>query len=92
MRRPAHFRTGFDGPNDFSRPPAEINFKETKMNNETEELLSEQDLSDGKLVEQDPLEAIEDPPVRQAGYNLIPDFGDDTKGTIQESGEIFPKD
>jgi hypothetical protein len=54
------------------------------MANETEEHLSEQDLSDGELVDQDPLEPVEDPPVRLAGYNQIPDFGDDTKGTLQD--------
>ncbi|HEY0459139.1 MAG TPA: hypothetical protein VGC97_08275 [Pyrinomonadaceae bacterium] len=54
------------------------------MANETEEHLSEQDLSDGELVDHDPLETVEDPPVRLAGYNQIPDFGDDTKGTLQD--------
>ena len=46
---------------------------------------SEQDLSEGQLVDQEPLEAVEDPPVRLAGYNQIPDFGDDTAGTLQET-------
>jgi len=55
------------------------------MANETEEHLSEQDLSEGELVDQDPLEPVEDPPVRLAGYNQIPDFGDDTKGTLQDA-------
>jgi hypothetical protein len=53
------------------------------MADETEEQLSEQDLSEGELVDQEPLEEVEDPPVRLAGYNQIPDFGDDTKGTLQ---------
>jgi hypothetical protein len=54
------------------------------MVEETEETLSEQDLSDGELVDQEPLEEIEAPPVRLAGYNQVPDFGDDTKGTLQD--------
>jgi hypothetical protein len=53
------------------------------MADETEGQLSEQDLSEGELVDQEPLEEVEDPPVRLAGYNQIPDFGDDTKGTLQ---------
>jgi hypothetical protein len=57
------------------------------MANETEEQLSEQDLSDGELIDQEPLEEVEDPPVRLAGYNQIPDFGKDTKGTLQEENE-----
>ncbi len=55
------------------------------MENEKSTHLSEQDLSEGKLVDQEPLEAVEDPAVRLAGYNQIPDFGDDTDGTLQES-------
>ena len=55
------------------------------MSNEHEEQLSEQDLSEGELVDQEPLEEIEAPPSRLAGNNQIPDFGDDTKGTLQES-------
>ncbi len=62
-------------------------FKEKFMLNEAEEQLSEQDLSEGELVDQDPLEEVEDPPVRLAGYNQIPDFGEDTKGTLHESNE-----
>lgn len=57
-----------------------------------QEKLREQDLSDGELIEQDPLEEIEDPPVRLAGYNQIPDFGDDTDGTIQGEYPVFPKE
>lgn len=57
------------------------------MTNEKAEQLSEQDLSEGELVDQEPLEAIEDPAVRLAGYNQVPDFGDDTEGTLQESSE-----
>lgn len=57
------------------------------MTNEKQIQRSEQDLSRGELVDQEPLEAVEDPPVRLAGYNQIPDFGDDTEGTLQESDE-----
>ena len=59
------------------------------MAENTEDYLSEQDLSEGELVDQEPLENVEDPAVRLAGYNQIPDFGDDTKGTLHENGEIF---
>ncbi len=55
--------------------------------NEKEKHNSEQDLSEGKLVDQEPLEAVEDPAVRLAGYNQIPDFGDDTKGTLLDDGD-----
>ena len=55
--------------------------------NEKQENLSEQDLSDGELVDQEPLEAVEEMPSRLAGNNQIPDFGDDTKGTLQELDE-----
>ncbi|HEY8561861.1 MAG TPA: hypothetical protein VIL74_15925 [Pyrinomonadaceae bacterium] len=57
------------------------------MANNTEEHSSEQDLSEGELVDQEPLETVDDPPVRLAGYNQIPDFGADTKGTLQEESE-----
>lgn len=57
------------------------------MMNEEQEQLTEQDLSKGELVDQDPLESVEDPPIRLAGNNQIPDFGEDTKGTLQESSE-----
>ncbi len=57
------------------------------MSNEEQEHPSEQDLSDGELTDQSPLEDVEDPPVRLAGYNQIPDFGDDVEGTLQESGK-----
>ncbi len=57
------------------------------MTDEKQKQRSEEDLSEGELVDQEPLEAIEDPPVRLAGYNQIPDFGDDTEGTLQESDE-----
>ena len=57
------------------------------MENEKEKHLSEQDLSEGELVDQEPLEAVEDPAVRLAGYNQIPDFGDDTEGTLQTADE-----
>lgn len=53
---------------------------------ENEEIhLTEQDLSESELVDQEPLEEIEDPPVRLAGYNQYPDFGDDTAGTLHDS-------
>jgi hypothetical protein len=56
------------------------------MNNEKQAVNpSEQDLSTGELIDQEPLEAVEDLPSRLAGNNQIPDFGDDTKGTLQES-------
>lgn len=55
--------------------------------NEKQKDLSEQDLSDGELVDQEPLETIEETPSRLAGNNQIPDFGDDTRGTLQESDE-----
>lgn len=48
------------------------------MATENEEQNSEQDLSSGEFVDQEPLETVEDPAVRLAGYNQIPDFGDDT--------------
>jgi hypothetical protein len=57
------------------------------MSNEPQEALTEQDLSEGELVDQEPLEEVETPPVRLAGYNQIPDFGDDTKGTLQDESE-----
>lgn len=57
------------------------------MENEEPKQSSEQDLSEGELVDQEPLESVEDPPVRLAGYNQIPDFGDDTEGTLQELTE-----
>lgn len=57
------------------------------MSQETQKAqqVSEQELSDGQLVDNDPLEPVEDPPARLAGYNQVPDFGDDTKGTLHES-------
>ena len=54
------------------------------MNNEDNKHFNEQDLSEGELVDQEPLEEVESPAVRLAGYNQIPDFGDDTEGTLQE--------
>lgn len=57
------------------------------MPNEEYKHLSEQDLSESELVDQEPLEAVEDPAVRLAGYNQIPDFGDDVKGTLREEDE-----
>ena len=56
------------------------------MTNEQNKL-SEQDLSAGELVDHEPLETVEDPPVHLAGYNQIPDFGDDTEGTLREGNE-----
>lgn len=59
------------------------------MNDEKQKQSSEQDLSRGELVDQEPLEAVEDVPSRLAGNNQIPDFGDDKEGTLQESdGEV----
>ena len=57
------------------------------MSEEKREQLSEQDLSEGKLVDQEPLEAVEDMPSRLAGNNQIPDFGDDVKGTLQDAAD-----
>ena len=57
------------------------------MTNQESEQLSEQDLSEGELVDQEPLEPVEDPPSRLAGNNPVPDFGDDTAGTLQEETE-----
>ncbi|MEP6925645.1 MAG: hypothetical protein ABI954_14360 [Pyrinomonadaceae bacterium] len=57
------------------------------MTTEQETQSSEQDLSEGKLVDQKPLEEVADPPVRLAGYNQIPDFGDDTEGTLKEADQ-----
>jgi hypothetical protein len=54
------------------------------MNGRDEKQLSEQDLSDGELVDQEPLEAVEDPPSRLAGNNQVPDFGDDREGTLRD--------
>ncbi len=62
------------------------------MTNEEQNQPSEQDLSEGELIDQGPLENIDDPPVRLAGYNQIPDFGDDTKGTLQEPDEKSSND
>lgn len=62
------------------------------MANEEPKQMSEQDLSDGELVDQKPLEEVEDSAVRLAGYNQIPDFGDDTKGTLQDSNEDNDED
>ena len=53
------------------------------INGESEQQ-NEQDLSDGELVDQEPLEPVEDPPSRLAGGNLVPDFGDDTEGTLRD--------
>lgn len=62
------------------------------MTNEKQKHPSEQDLSEGKLVDQQPLEAVEDAPSRLAGNNQIPDFGDDTEGTLQQSDEQSSND
>ena len=53
------------------------------MNDQEEKQTSEQDLSEGELVDREPLAAVEDLPSRLAGSNQIPDFGEDTKGTLQ---------
>ncbi len=57
------------------------------MANETEKLLSEQDLSDGELVDQEPLEAVKEPPVRLAGYNLAPHINDAAKEADRSADE-----
>lgn len=57
------------------------------MINEEEQQLTEQDLSESELIDQKPLEDIEDPPGRLAGYNQVPDFGDDIHGTLKESSK-----
>ena len=57
------------------------------MNDNEETILTEQDLSEGILVDQEPLEEIEAPPSRLAGNNQTPDFGDDIKGTLHESDD-----
>lgn len=63
-----------------------MDFKENKvMTNDRQENLSEQDLSEGELVDQEPLVPVKDPASRLAGNNLVPDFGDDTAGTLHES-------
>ncbi len=51
------------------------------MNNEKTQ--TEQDLSEGELVDQEPLETVEDPASRLSGSNQIPDFGDDTDRTLR---------
>jgi hypothetical protein len=55
------------------------------MNEQDEKRLSEQDLSEGELVDQGPLEPVEAPPSRLAGNNQVPDFGDDTEGTLRDT-------
>jgi len=60
------------------------------MNNEEQKHYSEQDLSEGELVDQDPLDPVDDPSVRLAGYNQIPDFGDDVAGTLQDEDSNVP--
>lgn len=54
------------------------------MNEQDEKQLSEQDLSEGELVDQGPLEPVEDPPSRLAGNNQVPDFGEDLAGTLHD--------
>ncbi len=53
---------------------------------------SEQDLSEGELVDQGPLEELPEPPVRLAGYNQIPDFGEDTAATLHDTHEQTSND
>lgn len=57
------------------------------MSEEKKEQLNEQDLSEGKFFDQEPLEPIPDPPSLLAGNNQIPDFGDDVKGTLQDHSD-----
>ena len=54
------------------------------MQNEQNKTPTEQDLSEGELVDQDALEPVDDPASRLAGNNQIPDFGDDVEGTLQD--------
>ena len=61
------------------------------MAEEQQTQASEQDLSEGKLVDQEPLEDVGDPAVRLAGYNQIPDFGDDTEGTLKDAEQDTSK-
>lgn len=56
------------------------------MAEQDEQQLSEQDLSEGELVDQGPLEPVDDPPSRLAGNNQVPDFGDDVAGTLHDTG------
>ncbi|MDQ2746328.1 MAG: hypothetical protein M3T96_03605 [Acidobacteriota bacterium] len=57
------------------------------MSEEKKEQSSEQDSSEGKFFDQEPLEAVEEMPSRLAGNNQIPDFGDDVKGTLQDHSD-----
>lgn len=57
------------------------------MNEQDETQLSEQDLSEGELIDQEPLEPLDDPPSRLAGNNQVPDFGDDVAGTLHDTKE-----
>ena len=54
------------------------------MQDEQDNTPTEQDLSEGELVDQDPLEPVPDPASRLSGNNQIPDFGDDVEGTLQD--------
>jgi hypothetical protein len=54
------------------------------MQEEQDNIPTEQELSEGELVDQDPLEPVPDPASRLAGNNQIPDFGDDVEGTLQD--------
>lgn len=45
---------------------------------------TEQELSEGQLVDQEPLEPVPEPPSRLAGNNQVPDFGDDVQGTLHD--------
>jgi hypothetical protein len=55
------------------------------VNDHDEKQLSEQELSEGVLVDQEPLEPVADPPSRLAGNNPVPDFGDDVAGTLHDT-------
>ena len=57
------------------------------MANEEEKLLSEQDLSEGELVDQEPLLAVPEPPVRLAGYNQAPHINDAWKESEESANE-----
>ena len=57
------------------------------MANEAKNQSSEQDLLDGELFDQEPLEAVEEPPVRLAGYNQAPHIADAAQDAEQSASE-----
>ena len=54
------------------------------MSDQPNRIPTEQELSEGKLVDQDPLEPVPEIPSRLAGNNQIPDFDDDVEGTLHD--------